>query len=103
MLNGADDTLFYSSNQTHPLYDMIFKRGLVYFAFQVTIGRTPHDAKQAQINEVANRLQIGVGGRELKLYYAVHDGLFDGFVTNPVQPICPTGLSIYHLALRQHL
>ena len=81
---------------------MIFKRDSTFYAIQVTIGRN-HDATQAQIEELAQLLQIGHGGRELKLIYAVHEALFDGFATNIVQPKSPPGVSIYHLSLRQSL
>ena len=80
---------------------MIFKRGSVFCAFQVTIGISPHDTKKRnQMNDIAGRMQLGVDGRELRLYYAAHDVNFDVFTTNLVQPVCPAGVSMYHLALR---
>jgi len=100
--DGSDNALFYSSNRQHPLYDMIFKRDSTFYAIQVTVGRN-HDAERAQIETLAQLLQIGSGARELKLIYAVHEALFDVFVTNPVQPMSPPGVSIYHLSLRQNL
>ena len=102
VIGGPDLTVFYSSDKQHPLYDMIYKDGTIYHAFQVTEGKS-REAKQRQINSVAQRLQIGIGGRELRLYYAVHSGIFDNFVTEPVQPVCPNGVSIYHLKLAQGL
>ena len=101
VLNGADNVLYYSSDRAHPLYDMIFKRGSVFYAFQVTIGRS-HDSKEAQIKAIASRLLLRPG-QELRLYYAVHEAKFDSFVTSPVQPASPPGVSIYHLCLRQNL
>jgi len=101
VLNGIDDVLYYSSDTSHPLYDMIFKRGTVFYAFQVTIGSS-HDSKRTLINAVASRLLLGPG-QELRLYYAVHEAKFDSFVKNPVQPPSPQGVSIYHLCLRQSL
>lgn len=100
--NGDDLVLFYSSSPMHPLYDMIFKRNSVYYAIQVTIGRT-RGAKRQQIADLARNLNIGEGGRELKLYYAVHETYFDVFVTDPVEPISPSGVSVYHLSLHGHL
>ena len=100
--DGNDNVIFYSSNRQHPLYDMIFKRDSTFYAIQVTVGRN-HDSKQAQIDELAQLLQIGHGGRELNLFYAVHEALFDVFATNTVQPKSPSGVSIYHLSLRQEL
>ena len=102
VIGGPDLTVFYSSDKHHPLYDMIYKVGTIYHAFQVTEGKS-HDATQRLINALAQRLQIGSGGRELRLYYAVHDGVFDNFLTKPVEPGCPTGVSIYHLKLVQGL
>eukprot|EP00978_Attheya_sp_CCMP212_P030974 scaffold115720_cov60-Attheya_sp.AAC.1 len=90
---GADGVLCYSSNRFHPLYDMLFKTGNTYYAFQVTIG-TNHDAKQKHIDNLVRVLQIGTGGRELRLFYAVHAANFDAFVTNPVQPRCNTVSSV---------
>ena len=100
VIDGPDLTVFYSSDKQHPLYDMIYKEGTIYHAFQVTEGKS-HKAKRRQIISVAERLQTGSDGRELRLYYAVHDGVFDSFVTDPVQPVRPTGVSIYHLKLAQ--
>lgn len=102
VLVGPDLTLVYSSDKHHPLYDMIYKVGSVYHAFQVTEGKS-HDAKQHQINSVIQRLQIGVDGKELRLYYAVHEAVFDSFVTNPVSPASAAGLSIKHLKLTEGL
>jgi hypothetical protein len=100
--SGNDNVLFHSSNRQHPLYDMIFKRDYVFCAIQVTTGRN-HDVKQAQIDELAQLLQIGHAGRQLKLIYAVHEALFDVFVTNPVQPESRPGVSIYHISLQRNL
>eukprot|EP00978_Attheya_sp_CCMP212_P004726 scaffold10364_cov61-Attheya_sp.AAC.2 len=99
---GSDLTVFYSSDKHHPLYDMIYKDGTIYHAFQITEGKS-HDAKQTQIKYLAQQLQIGSGGRELRLYYAVHEGTFDSFVTNPVAPNAVQGLSIFHLKLTKGL
>lgn len=98
--SGAGGVLHYSSDASHPLYDMIYKQGSVFFAFQVTVGRK-HDAKAPQIKDIARRLEIGSEGRELRLYYAVHEGVFDQFVTDPVQLPCPPGVSIFHLSLQR--
>lgn len=97
-----DLTVIFSSDKQHPLYDMIYKDGTIYHAFQITEGKS-HKARQRQINSVAHRLQIGTDARELRLYYAVHDGVFDNFVTEPVKPVCPDRVSIYHLKLVQGL
>jgi hypothetical protein len=102
VLAGLDLTVFYSSDKHHPLYDMIYKVGTIYHAFQITEGKS-HDANQLQIKSLAQRLQIGSGGRELRLYYAVHEGIFDSFVTNPVAPNDVHGVSIFHLKLTQGL
>jgi hypothetical protein len=102
VLAGPDLTVFYSSDRLHPLYDMIYKIGNTYYAFQITLGKS-HDAKQHQINALVQRLQIGTGGRQLRLYYAVHEGVFDNFVTNPVGPTAVLGVSIFHLKLEQGL
>jgi hypothetical protein len=102
VLNGPDWTVFYSSDRLHPLYDMIYRVGSIYYAFQITIGKS-HDAKQQQISTLVQRLQIGTGGRELKLYYAVHEGVFDNFVTKPVEANAVPGVSIFHLKLEKGL
>jgi hypothetical protein len=102
LLNGPALTGFYSSDRFHPLYDMIYKVGNIYYAFQVTIGKS-HDAKQRQINNLVQQLQIGTAGRELKLYYAVHEGVFDNFVTKPVTVNLAPGVSIFHLKLEKEL
>ena len=99
---GADRVLFYSSSRSHPLYDMIFKVANSYYAFRVSIS-TNHDAKQKQIDDLVRVLQIGTGVRVLYLFYAVHEAHFDAFVTNPVQPRCDTGATIYHLSLGANL
>jgi hypothetical protein len=102
VLAGPDLTVFYSSDGLHPLYDMIYKIGSTYYAFQITLGKS-HDAKQHQINALVQRLQIGTGGRQLRLYYAVHEGVFDNFVVNPVGPTAVLDVSIFHLKLEQGL
>jgi hypothetical protein len=102
VLVGSDLTVFYSSDRMHPLYDMIYKVGNIYYAFQITLGNS-HDAKQRQIDSLVQRLQIGIGGRELRLYYAVHEGAFDNFVTKPVTPNAARGVSIFHLKLEKGL
>lgn len=81
---------------------MIFKRGNIYYAFQVTIGKT-HDVKAPQIRALVDDLEIGTDGGELRLFYAVHEGVFDDFVTNPVISTSPAGISIYHLSIVQGL
>ena len=101
VFDGADNVLFYSSDSTHPLYDMVYKRGSIFHAFQVTVGRT-HDSKEAQIRAIASRL-LTHAGDELRLYYAVHESIFDSFVTNPVRPIAVQGVSLYHLCLQKNL
>ena len=102
VLNGAALTVFYSSDRSHPLYDMIYKVGNIYYAFQITLGGT-HDAKQHQIDSLVQRLQIGIAGRQLRLYYAVHEEVFDTFVTKPVAPNAAPGVSIFHLKLEKGL
>jgi hypothetical protein len=102
VIGGPDRTVFYSSDKCHPLYDMIYKVGTIYHALQVTEGKS-HKAKRNQITSLVNRLQIGIGGRELRLYFAVHEGVFDSFVTDPVTPVSVNGVSYYHLKLTQGL
>ena len=96
VMTGDNMTLIHSSDRRHSLYGMIYKSINDYYAFQLTMGKK-HDAKQEQIDELVNRLQIGSGGRRLSLFYAVHESHFDDFVTNPVKPTSPNGLSIFHL------
>ena len=98
VLAGPDWTVFYSSDRFYPLYDMIYKVGNIYYAFQITLGSS-HDVKHSQIDSLVQRLQIGIGGRELRLYYTVHEGAFDTFVTKPVAPNAAHGVSIFHLKL----
>lgn len=98
VINGPDWTVFYSSDRLHPLYDMIYRVGNVYYAFQVTLGKS-HDVKQQQVNSLVQRLQIGTVGRELRLYYAVHEGVFDNFVTKPAAVNVVPGVSVFHLKL----
>ena len=103
VLDGPDLIAYYSSGKQHPLFDIIYKVGAVYHAFKVTKGKS-HEAKQRMINILVNRLQIGSCGRELRLYYAVHEGVFDNFVTDPTAPAATiNGVSIYHLKLVQGL
>ena len=96
--NGEDRVLYYSSSRTHPLYDMIYKIGNIYYAFQVTLGKS-HDAKQGQIDALISSLSIGTGGRELYLFFALHGGIYDDFVTQPVEPQVQTGVHIFHLKI----
>jgi len=97
-----DLTLIHSSDRFHPLYDMIYKSGNTYYAFQLTVGKS-HDAKARQIIDLVRQLHIGVGGRRLILFYAVHEGVFDDFVTKPVAPTMSNGVSIFHLKLEKGL
>ena len=96
--NGLDHVLYFSSSRTHPLYDMIYKTGNIYYAFQVTLGKS-HDAKQRQIDALISSLSIGTGGRELYLFFAVHGGIYDDFVTQPVEPQARTAVHIFHLKI----
>lgn len=59
--------------------------------------------KQPQIKSLAQRLQVDIGGRELRLYYAVHERNLDSFVTDTVTPNVVHGVSIFHLKLTQEL
>ena len=96
VLNGPNWALFYSSDSSHPLYDMIYRVDTIFFAFQVTLGKS-HDVKQQQIDALVQRLEIGTHGKELRLYYAVHEGVFDHFVTKPVSVNYAPGVSVFHL------
>lgn len=102
VLHGPGLNVFYSSDRFHPLYDMVYKAGNVYYAFQIILGNS-HDAKQQQIDSLVQRLQIGTGERELRLYYAVHEGVFENFVTKPVVQNSVPGVSIFHLKLEKGL
>ena len=93
-----DMVLYYSSNRFHPLYDMIFKCNNIYFAFQVTTGKK-HKATKADIAKVVGALGIRSGGPELRLYYAVHEAVFDEFVTEPTSPFCPPCMSVHHMKI----
>ena len=97
-----DRVLYYSSNHHfHPLYDMIFKIGNVYYAFQVTIGKKHKATKAAEIQKVVDALGItnNNSGLELRLFYAVHERVFDDFVTDPTVPYSPPGVSAYHMKI----
>lgn len=83
-------------DSSHPLYDMIYRVESIFYAFQVTLGKS-HDVKQQQIDALVQRLEIGTDGKELRLYYAVHEGVFDKFVTKTVN--CVQGVSVFHLRL----
>lgn len=79
---------------------MIFKIGNIYYAFQVTIGKT-HEAKQQQIDTIVRDLPIGgTSGQELRLFFAVHEGVYDDFVTSPVEPLSRPGVHIFHLKIQ---
>lgn len=96
--DGDDLVLYYSSNRLHPLYDIIFKWNNVFYAFQVATGKK-HKATKAEIAKVVGALGIRSGGPELRLYYAVHEGVFDEFVTEPTSPFCPPGMSVHHMKI----
>ena len=96
--DGDDMVLYYSSNHLHPLYHMIFKRNNVYFALQVTMGKK-HETTEAEIKRVVGALGIRSGGPNLRLYYAAHEGVFDEFVTDPMSPFCPPGMSVHHMKI----
>lgn len=102
VLGGPDLTVFYLSDRNHPLYDMIYKNKSIYYAFKITSSKT-HDAKQHQIDSLVKHLQIGTGGGKLELYHAVHERVFDSFVTNPVAPKSALGVAIFHLKLDKGL
>lgn len=102
VIAGPDLTVFYSSDRFHKLYDMIYKNGNIYYAFQVAMGKS-HDAKQHQIDALVAQLHIGTGDRTLELYYAIHEGVFDDFATKPVEPTANHGVSIFHLKLTRGL
>jgi hypothetical protein len=95
---GPALTVYYSSDRLHPVYDMIYKLGNTYFAFQVTLGKS-HDVKQWQINDRVQLLQIGTAEKELRLYHDVHEGVFDNFVTEPASIAPAAGVTIFHLKL----
>lgn len=102
VLGGPDLTVFYSSDRNHPLYNMIYKNENIYYAFQITSSKS-HDANQALLDSLVKKLDIGTGGRKLELYYAVHEGVFDNFVTNPVAPNSASEVAIFHLKLENGL
>ena len=77
-------------SEQNPLIDFIFKVGKVFYAVQVTIGKT-HDAEKAKIDELVRDLKLRKG-EELKLLYAVPLDHFEMFDTNPRKPsirACP--------------
>ena len=67
VLSEPDLTVLYSSDRRHPLYDMIYKVGSIYYAFKITLGST-HEVKQDENDELVERLEIITKGRELRLY-----------------------------------
>ncbi len=81
---------------------MIYRVGSIYYAFQINTGKS-HDSTEQHISSLFQRLQIGTVCMELSLYYAVHEGVFDNFVTKPVEVNAVPGVSIFHLKLEKGL
>jgi hypothetical protein len=87
--NGADRVMYYSSSRTHPLYDMIFKIGNIYYAVQVTIGKT-HDAKQRQIDTIIHDLSNKFGFIQQEINgVGISDSLAVGFAVTRRECMCP--------------
>jgi hypothetical protein len=87
----------YNNLQVHALGKCTVK---VLAVQQIACHDLSHEVnKQCQIN-----FEIDMGGRELRIYYIVHKGLFDSFVTNPVMPnMTLAAVSMFHLKLEQGL
>ena len=64
---------------------MIYKIGNIYYGFHIALGSS-QDSKQQQMN--SKELRFG-------LYYAVHERVFDSFVTQPLVPTSVHGDVVY--------
>ena len=84
--NGPDNVLYYSTNQYAPLVDMVYKRGMFYYAIQATIVKE-HKANVELIQQLEKDLQLDTDNKMLLLIYAVPDARFDGFKLKPVDPL----------------
>ena len=110
VLHGSNGALFYQSSfdsSSHPLCNMmIYRVDSIFYAFQVPrVGKSQDDVKQQtqqHIDALVQRLEIGTHGKELRLYYAVHEAVFDHYVvTNSVSVKYDAvpGVSVFHLRL----
>ena len=88
VVNKAENTLFHSVSEQEPLIDFIYKSGKIYYAMQVTIGKS-HDAAAVKIAIMMNKLEVAGGfnnGEKVFLCYLVPEFHFKEFVTAPVEP-----------------
>jgi hypothetical protein len=91
--DGADCTLYHSSEANFKLADMVVKQGTVYYALQATVGMT-HSLNVQHLNEAAETLQLEQRGEKLLLLYAVTDGRWATFRTVPTRPLIPARCSV---------
>ena len=77
-----DHIVFYSSNKQYPLFDFIYKRKNILFAFQVSIGKD-HSCKPQQLKAAME--EVG-NGYEFFLHYLTFDERYDEFQLSPVNP-----------------
>jgi hypothetical protein len=85
--NGDDLVVYHPVNEFNPLIDFVFKDGPIFYAVQVTIGKT-HDAEKTKIEDMVRELQLA-RGEQVMLLYAVPAFHFENFVTIPVEPAVP--------------
>jgi len=58
VLSEPEWTVVYSSDRLHPLYDMIYKVGNIFYVFQISVGGS-HDAKQTRLSSGLELAQKG--------------------------------------------
>jgi hypothetical protein len=79
---GNEHIVFHSSYNNYPLYDFLYRKANIFYAFQVSIGKThscqPHQLKAA-IDEAGDDYVF-------LLHYLTFDERYDNFKLDPVNP-----------------
>jgi hypothetical protein len=99
---STPDVLFHPINPQNILIDFMYQDSLgVFHMFQVTLANR-HSANISHIEELQNT--VGVT-EQLRLYYLVPNKNYQGFVTNPVEPVPydtmrqNNSIKIYHVLI----
>jgi hypothetical protein len=79
---GNEHVVFHSSDKYYPLFDFLYRKGNVFYAFQVSIG-TEHSCKPYQLKAA---IEEAGNDHEFLLHYLTFDDRFYSFKLDPVNP-----------------
>ena len=83
--NRDETALFHSRQSTYPLIDCMFYKEKVFHGFNAT--KSPqHNCQPHLIASEVQKLELN-RDEKFYLYYAVPEEKFEGFTTNPVDPL----------------